>query len=169
MTWWTFYMIWVFPYLLSFPRLQQGPRSSVKVIHDLDLATIYHYLMYLVKWSQTQRSRLTLTLDLGPWYHLNSETVIDTEKGKPQTIFSMSGCSFAMSWPKWSDHSLRGISPINDSDDYIYSYNLLTVETYMFLESGDKELSNGTFIRPKMTFLTSRSNVKEPKVAFWSK
>lgn len=28
-------MIWLFPYLLSFQRLQQGSRSSVKVIHDL--------------------------------------------------------------------------------------------------------------------------------------
>jgi len=34
------------------------------------------------------------------------------------------------------------------------------------VESGDKELSNGTFIRPEVTFLTSRSKVKEPKVAF---
>jgi len=38
--------------------------------------------------------------------------------------------------------------------------------SHIFLESGDKELSNGTFIRPEVTFLTSRSKVKEPKVAF---
>ena len=89
--------------------------------------TIYHYLMYLVKWSQSQRSRLTLTLDLGLCYHLNSETVIDTEKVTPQTMSGMLVCSFAMFWSKWFDHSLRGITPISGSDDYIYSYNLLTV------------------------------------------
>lgn len=91
---------------------------------------VHHLSLSHVSYKMVSKSKAKAYLDHRPWTLLSLKFVNRNRyrKVKPQTIFSMSECSFATFWPKWLDHSLWGITPINDSDYYIYCYNLLTVQ-----------------------------------------